>query len=57
MAEPLEWKANVDERAEGLRAGFVLGVVEEVALAGLVGWMPLKNVEVWVGGERWRLVF
>jgi hypothetical protein len=36
-----------------LCAGFVLGVVEEVALAALVGRMPVYYVEVWVCGE-WR---
>ena len=35
-------------------AGFVLGMVEEIALAALVGRVPIYYVEVWVCGERWR---
>jgi hypothetical protein len=49
----LEGQTDVDQGAEGLGAGFVLGVVEEVALAALVGWVPVYYVEVWVCGE-WR---
>ena len=33
-------------------AGFVLGMVEEITLAALVGGVPVNDVEVRVGGER-----
>jgi hypothetical protein len=51
VGEPLEGETDVYESAQGLGAGFVLGVVEEVALAALVGWVPVYDVEVGVGGQ------
>ena len=49
----MEGQADVDEGAHGLRGGFVLGVVEEVALAGLEGGMPFEDVEGGVVEEEW----
>jgi hypothetical protein len=51
VGEPLEGEADVYQRAQGLGAGFVLGVVEEVALAALVGGVPVYDVEVGVCGQ------
>ena len=42
----MERQGDVDEGADGLDAIVVLGVVEEVALAALVGGVPFENVKV-----------
>jgi hypothetical protein len=47
----LEGQADVYEGAEGLSGGFMLGVVEEEALAGLVCWVPFEDVEGRVSGD------
>lgn len=46
MRGPLEWKADVDESCYDLYCVVVLGMVEEVALAALVRWMPVEDVEL-----------
>ena len=53
VAEPLERQTDVDQCTEGLCAGFMLSVVEEIALAALIGRVPIYYVEVRVCGE-WR---
>lgn len=54
----LEGEVDVEEGGDGLDRGGMLGVVEEVALAGLVFGVPVEDVELgvvgavggWVGG-------
>jgi hypothetical protein len=47
----LEGKADVDEGGYGLHGHVVLGMVEEVAHAGLEVGIPLEHIEigVWEG--------
>jgi hypothetical protein len=42
----LEREADVDERRYDLDRVIVLSMVEEVALAALVRWMPVEDVEL-----------
>lgn len=53
IREPLEREADVDQCTKSLCTGFVLGMVEKISLAALIGRVPVYNVEVWVCGE-WR---
>lgn len=46
MGLPLAGETDVDQGADSLSGGFVLGVIEEEALAGLVGGMPGEDVKV-----------
>lgn len=43
---PLEGKVDVDKGGNGEDVGRVLGVVDEVALAGLVFGIPFEDVEL-----------
>lgn len=52
MGCPLKWEAYVDESSDDLYCVVVLGMIEKVALAALVGRMPVKDVEL----RRRRLV-
>lgn len=55
IVEPLKGQTNVDQSAESLGRGFVLGVIEEVSLAGEVRGMPFEDVEIAVvEGARGR---
>lgn len=46
---PLEGQTYVDECTDGLHACFVLCVIEKIALAALVGWMPIEDIELGAG--------
>jgi hypothetical protein len=48
----LERKADVDESSHDLDCVVVLGMIEEVALAALVCWMPVENIKL----RRSRLI-
>lgn len=50
----MKWKANIDEGTDCLRTRFVLSVVDEVALAGQVGGMPIEDVESGIAQAHWR---
>ena len=50
MGVALEGEVDVEEGGDGLDGAGVLGVVEEVALAGLVFGVPLEDVELGVVG-------
>ncbi len=46
VGRALERKSDVDKGSDGLDMGRLLGVVDEVALAGLIFGVPLKDVEL-----------
>ena len=50
----LEGEVDVEEGGDGLHGAGVLGVVEEVALAGLVFGIPVEDVELRVVGPLVR---
>lgn len=51
---PLERETDVNKRAYGLHTIVVLGVVEEIPLAALVGGMPFEDIKVWFGRGVWN---
>lgn len=53
---PLVGQLDVYQGAESLGGGFVLRVVEEVALAGLVGGVPVQDIESRIAGQWSSLV-
>lgn len=48
----MEWELDVDECGYGLDGSGLLGMVDEVALAGLVFGEPVEDVELGVVGPR-----
>lgn len=48
----LKWELDIDECSYGLDGSGLLGMVDEVALAGLVFGEPVKDVELRVVGPR-----
>ena len=52
----MERQTDVDERADGLHTQLVLCMVEEISLATLVCWMPIKDIKLGASRGTWNRV-